>query len=193
VLTSPLLILSALAIKLDSPGPVFFTQERVGKDGNDFRIIKFRTMVVGAEKQGAGYEVLAGDARITRLGNVLRRLHIDELPQLFNVLVGQMSLVGPRPTLRYQVEQYTAFQRRRLEMKPGMTGLAQVSGGNLLSWPRRIEMDVEYIDHWSWAMDFSILLRTVGVLVHRRGVYAQSTDAFKLSETESKNEEPRRS
>lgn len=180
VATSPLLLLSALALKLDTPGPVFFRQTRVGQGGQDFEILKFRTMTLGAEKAGAGFVVLEGDARITRVGGLLRKSHIDELPQFWNVLCGQMSVVGPRPTLRYQVDQYTPFQMRRLEAKPGITGLAQIKGGNLISWPRRIEYDVEYIDHWSFWGDLRILAGTVVTLLSGRGVYAQSAEVFNL-------------
>ena len=171
MLTSPLLILSALAIKLDSPGPVFFTQERVGKDGNDFRIIKFRTMVVGAEKQGAGYEVLAGDARITRLGNVLRRLHIDELPQLFNVLKGDMSLVGPRPALPEEVAQYEEWHKRRLEASPGITGLWQVSGRSLVGFEEMVLLDTFYCENWSFGLDLKILFKTIPRVILGEGAF----------------------
>ena len=128
LVTSPVLGLAALAVKLEDGGPVFYRQVRVGKDGRDFELLKLRTMVVGAETQGAGYAVAQGDARITRAGRFLRRLSIDELPQLWNVLRGEMSLVGPRPTLRYQVERYDERQRHRLDVKPGLTGWAQVNG-----------------------------------------------------------------
>src|SRR6058998_4318235 len=149
VLASPLLGLAALAVKLEDGGPVLYTQTRVGRDGVDFELLKLRTMVVGAEKLGAGFAVDRGDPRITRAGRVLRRLSIDELPQLWNVVRGDMSLIGPRPTLRYQVERYTPRQRRRLEVKPGITGWAQVHGRAALPWPERIELDVWYVEHRS--------------------------------------------
>src|SRR5207302_9653255 len=127
-LASPLLAAAALAIKLEDGGPVLYRQRRVGHQGYDFDLLKLRTMVVGAEQQGAGYAVNRGDPRITRTGRALRRLSLDELPQLWNVVRGDMSLIGPRPTLRYQVDEYTPRQRRRLDVKPGLTGWAQVNG-----------------------------------------------------------------
>lgn len=160
LLASPLLALAAVAIKLDDGGPIIYRQRRVGLNGREFSLLKFRTMVVGAEMQGAGYAVNAGDPRITRVGRMLRRLSIDELPQFWNVVRGQMSLVGPRPTLKYQVERYTAQQRRRLEVKPGITGWAQVNGRAALPWGERIELDVWYVEHRSLWLDLKILIRT---------------------------------
>jgi lipopolysaccharide/colanic/teichoic acid biosynthesis glycosyltransferase len=160
VASSPLLALSALAIKLEDGGPVLYRQSRVGRGGADFELLKLRTMVVGAEKVGAGYAVDRGDPRITRAGRVLRRLSLDELPQLWNVVRGDMSLIGPRPTLRYQVEQYDERQRRRLEVRPGITGWAQVNGRASLPWAERIELDLWYVQHRSWKTDLLILLRT---------------------------------
>jgi lipopolysaccharide/colanic/teichoic acid biosynthesis glycosyltransferase len=160
VLASPLLALGALGIKLEDGGPVFFRQTRVGRDGADFELLKLRTMVVGAETQGAGYAVDRGDARITRIGRLLRRTSIDELPQLWNVLRGEMSIIGPRPTLRYQVERYTERQRLRLAVKPGLTGWAQVQGRASLPWAARIELDVWYVEHRSPRVDLEILART---------------------------------
>ena len=159
-LTSPVLAAAALAVKLDGGGPVFFRQTRVGKDGRDFELLKLRTMVVGAETKGAGYAVDRGDARITRVGRFLRRTSIDELPQLWNVVRGEMSLIGPRPTLRYQVERYSERQRRRLEVLPGITGWAQIHGRATLSWDERIELDVWYVEHRSPRTDLLILIRT---------------------------------
>jgi lipopolysaccharide/colanic/teichoic acid biosynthesis glycosyltransferase len=159
-LASPLLAAAALAVKLESRGPVFYRQRRVGLHGEEFELLKLRTMVVGAEHQGAGYAVDRGDPRITCVGRVLRRLSIDELPQLLNVLRGEMSLVGPRPTLAYQVERYTPRQRRRLEVKPGITGWAQIHGRARLPWEERIELDVWYVEHRSPRLDAEILLRT---------------------------------
>ena len=141
-LTSPLIGAAALAVKLEDGGPVLYRQRRVGKDGGEFELLKIRTMVVDAEKLGSGYAVDRGDPRITRSGRILRRLSIDELPQLWNVLRGEMSIIGPRPTLAYQVEQYTPHQRRRLEVKPGLTGWAQVHGRARLPWAERIELDI---------------------------------------------------
>jgi lipopolysaccharide/colanic/teichoic acid biosynthesis glycosyltransferase len=160
VLTSPLLGLAALAIKLEDGGQILYRQVRVGRDGGDFELLKLRTMVEGAETMGAGYAVDQGDPRITRLGRFLRRTSIDELPQLWNVLRGDMSVIGPRPTLRYQVEQYDARQRRRLEVRPGLTGWAQVHGRAAVPWAERIELDVWYVENRSPRVDLRILLRT---------------------------------
>ena len=159
-LAGPFLAAAALAIKLDDGGPVLFRQTRVGKDGKDFELVKLRSMSVGAEHLGAGFAVDQGDARITRVGRALRRLSVDELPQLWNVLRGDMSVIGPRPTLRYQVDRYTDRQRRRLEVRPGLTGLAQVNGRATLAWEDRIELDVWYVDNRSPLVDLKILLRT---------------------------------
>jgi lipopolysaccharide/colanic/teichoic acid biosynthesis glycosyltransferase len=159
VLASPLLALAGIAVKLDG-GPVLYRQTRVGKDGFDFELLKLRTMVVGAETMGAGAAVNRGDERITPVGRILRRLSLDELPQLWNIVRGEMSLVGPRPTLRYQVERYDARQRRRLEVKPGLTGWAQIHGRAELPWAERIELDVWYVEHRTPALDLRILLRT---------------------------------
>jgi lipopolysaccharide/colanic/teichoic acid biosynthesis glycosyltransferase len=159
-LASPFLAVSALAIKLDDRGPVLYRQRRVGRDGSEFELVKLRTMVVGAEKQGAGWAVNRGDPRITRVGRVLRRLSFDELPQLWNVVRGDMSLIGPRPTLKYQVDRYTDHQRRRLDVKPGITGWAQIHGRAALPWEERIELDVWYVEHRSPWVDVRILLRT---------------------------------
>jgi undecaprenyl phosphate N,N'-diacetylbacillosamine 1-phosphate transferase len=167
-------VIIALAIKFDSKGPVFFRQERVGKDGIIINSWKFRTMVVGAIKQGLGYNVAQDDNRITSVGRFLRGWGLDELPQLINVLKGEMSIVGPRPTLKYQVDQYNAFQRRRLLVKPGITGWALIHGRNLLSWEERIRYDIWYIDRWSLWLDLWIMLKTLWiVLVTREGVYGK--------------------
>jgi lipopolysaccharide/colanic/teichoic acid biosynthesis glycosyltransferase len=160
VLTSPLVGAAALAIKLEDGGPVLYRQTRVGEKGRDFELLKLRTMVVGAEAFGAGMAVDKGDARITRTGRALRLLSLDELPQLWNVLRGEMSVIGPRPTLRYQVERYTDHQRRRLEVKPGITGWAQVHGRAALPWTERIELDVWYVEHRSLRLDLRILAKT---------------------------------
>jgi lipopolysaccharide/colanic/teichoic acid biosynthesis glycosyltransferase len=160
VLTSPLLALSALAVKLEDRGPVLYRQTRVGKDGEDFELLKLRTMIVGAEKQGAGFAVDRGDSRITKVGRVLRKTSLDELPQLWNVVRGDMSVIGPRPTLRYQVEQYDERQRHRLDVRPGITGWAQIHGRATLPWAERIELDLWYVRHRDWKTDLLILLRT---------------------------------
>jgi lipopolysaccharide/colanic/teichoic acid biosynthesis glycosyltransferase len=160
LVASPLLAIAALAVKLEDGGPVLYRQTRVGKDGADFELLKLRTMIVGAESQGAGFAVNEGDTRITKSGRVLRKLSLDELPQLWNVLRGDMSVVGPRPTLRYQVEKYTPRQRRRLEVRPGITGWAQIHGRATLPWAERIELDFCYVAHRSPLLDLRILLRT---------------------------------
>ncbi len=179
LVTSPLLALAALAVKLEDRGPVLYRQSRVGKDGIDFELLKLRTMIVGAERQGAGFAVNSGDARITRAGAVLRRLSLDELPQLWNVLRGDMSVVGPRPTLRYQVEQYTPRQLRRLEVKPGITGWAQIHGRATLPWAERIELDLWYVEHRSPRLDLRILARTPLALF--RGTYKGATGGWRSS------------
>jgi lipopolysaccharide/colanic/teichoic acid biosynthesis glycosyltransferase len=173
---SPALALAALGIKLEDRGPVLFRQRRVGQHGREFELLKLRTMVVGAERQGAGYAVNRGDPRITRVGRVVRRLSIDELPQLWNVVRGEMSLVGPRPTLRYQVEQYTERQRRRLDVKPGITGWAQVHGRASLPWDERIELDVWYVENRTPWLDAKILARTPRALLG--GTYKGQTGGW---------------
>ncbi|HSG14596.1 MAG TPA: sugar transferase [Gaiellaceae bacterium] len=179
VLASPLLALAALAAKLEDRGPVLYRQTRVGKDGEDFELLKLRTMVVGAERMGKGFAVDQGDERITRVGRFLRRTSMDELPQLLNVLRGDMSVIGPRPTLRYQVEQYDDHQRRRLEVRPGLTGWAQVNGRATLPWSERIELDVWYVNHRSPRLDLEILLRTPLALF--RGTYRGATGGWRES------------
>jgi lipopolysaccharide/colanic/teichoic acid biosynthesis glycosyltransferase len=177
LLASPILAAAALATKLQDRGPVFYRQTRVGRDGEDFDVLKLRTMVVGAETLGAGFAVDQGDARITRVGRFLRRTSIDELPQLWNILRGDMSVIGPRPTLRYQVEQYDEHQRRRLEIRPGLTGWAQVHGRASLPWAERIELDVWYVANRSPRIDLEILLRTPLALF--RGTYRGATGGWR--------------
>ena len=155
-----MLAAAAATIKLEDGGPVLYRQRRVGQHGVEFELLKLRTMVVDAEHQGAGYAVNEGDPRITRVGRWLRRLSIDEVPQLWNVVRGDMSLIGPRPTLAYQVERYTPHQRRRLDVKPGITGWAQIHGRARLPWAERIELDVWYVEHRSPWLDLKILART---------------------------------
>jgi lipopolysaccharide/colanic/teichoic acid biosynthesis glycosyltransferase len=174
---SPVLAGSAAAIVLEDRGPVLYRQRRVGRDGVEFELLKLRTMVVGAEKMGAGLAVNQGDPRITKVGRLLRRLSLDELPQLWNVLRGDMSLVGPRPTLAYQVERYTPRQRRRLEVKPGITGWAQVHGRARLPWDERIELDVWYVEHRSFWLDLKILAKTPGALMS--GTYKGATGGWR--------------
>jgi lipopolysaccharide/colanic/teichoic acid biosynthesis glycosyltransferase len=170
--TSPLLALAALLIKLESRGPVFYRQRRVGKDGQPFQLWKLRTMVPGAEAMGAGIYVVEGDPRITRVGRLLRRFSLDELPNLVNVLRGEMAIVGPRPTVQEQVDRYTDRQRRRLEVRPGITGWAQVNGRTSLPWPERIELDVWYVEHRSLRLDLRILARTARMLATGKGLYS---------------------
>jgi lipopolysaccharide/colanic/teichoic acid biosynthesis glycosyltransferase len=173
VLTSPLLALAALAIRLESRGPVFYRQLRVGRDGEPFELWKLRTMVPGAETMGAGLYVLEGDPRITRTGRLLRRFSLDELPNLVNVLKGDMAIVGPRPTVQEQVDRYTERQRRRLEVKPGITGWAQINGRTSLLWPERIELDVWYVENRSLGLDMRILLKTARMLATGHGLYSE--------------------
>lgn len=171
ILLSPFMALIALAIKLNDGGPVLYVQDRVGKDGKTFRCYKFRTMVVGAENKGLGLEVAKDDPRITRVGRFLRHWTLDEIPQLFNVLKGDMSIVGPRPTVPGQVARYTPWQRRRLEVKPGMAGWAWIHGRNNLPWAERIKLDIWYVDHWSLRLDLYILLKAFLILFRREGLY----------------------
>jgi lipopolysaccharide/colanic/teichoic acid biosynthesis glycosyltransferase len=172
VLTAPLLAVAALAIRLESGGPVFYRQRRVGKDGRPFEVWKLRTMVAGAESMGAGIYVLEGDPRITRVGRLLRRFSLDEIPNLINVLKGDMAMVGPRPTVQEQVDRYTERQRRRLEVKPGITGWAQINGRTSLPWPERIELDVWYVENRSLRLDLRILARTARMLATGHGLYS---------------------
>jgi lipopolysaccharide/colanic/teichoic acid biosynthesis glycosyltransferase len=177
LVASPVLALAALAVKLQDGGPILYRQTRVGKDGVDFELLKLRTMVVGAEAMGAGLSVNHGDPRITRAGRLLRKLSLDELPQLWNVIRGEMSLIGPRPTLRYQVEQYDERQRHRLDVKPGITGWAQVNGRASLPWADRIELDVWYVEHRSSRLDLRILARTPFALFS--GTYKGETGGWR--------------
>jgi lipopolysaccharide/colanic/teichoic acid biosynthesis glycosyltransferase len=173
VVTAPLLALAALAIRLESRGPVFYRQLRVGRGGQPFELWKLRTMVPGAESMGAGIYVVEGDPRITRTGRLLRRFSLDELPNLVNVLRGEMSIVGPRPTVQEQVDRYTDRQRRRLEVRPGITGWAQINGRTSLPWPERIELDVWYVEHRSLRLDLRILARTARMLATGHGLYSE--------------------
>jgi lipopolysaccharide/colanic/teichoic acid biosynthesis glycosyltransferase len=173
VLTAPLLGLAALAIRIESRGPVFYRQRRVGKGGRPFELWKLRTMVPGAESMGAGIYVVEGDPRITRAGRLLRRLSLDELPNLINVLRGEMAIVGPRPTVQEQVDRYTERQRRRLEVKPGITGWAQINGRTSLPWPERIELDVWYVERRSLRLDLRILAKTARMLATGHGLYSE--------------------
>ena len=170
-LAAPVLAVAALAIRLESPGALIFRQRRVGRGGEPFDVLKLRTMVQDAEHIGAGLAIDAGDPRVTRVGAILRRTSLDELPNLLNVLSGEMSLIGPRPTLPVQVEQYTPRQRGRLRIKPGITGWAQVNGRASLPWAERIELDLYYIEHRSLALDLRILARTVAMVLGGTGLY----------------------
>jgi lipopolysaccharide/colanic/teichoic acid biosynthesis glycosyltransferase len=172
LLASPLLAGLAAAVRLDSPGPAWFRQRRLGLGGRPFSIIKFRTMRHGSTRLGTGLETSRDDFRITRVGRILRNLRLDELPQLCNVLMGEMSLVGPRPLLPEFLPYYSPFDRRRLEVLPGMTGWQQVNGAARHSWRERVALDVWYVDHPSLALDLRILWMTVGVLLRADTVYA---------------------
>jgi lipopolysaccharide/colanic/teichoic acid biosynthesis glycosyltransferase len=180
---APVLALAAAAIKLEDRGPVLYKQRRVGKDGEEFELLKLRTMVVGAEKIGKGYAVDEGDTRITRVGRLLRRLSLDELPQLWNVVRGDMSVIGPRPTLAYQVEEYTPHQRRRLEVRPGITGWAQVHGRATLPWEERIELDVWYVENRTPRLDLEILAKTPVALLS--GTYRGPTGGWRKVDPKS--------
>jgi lipopolysaccharide/colanic/teichoic acid biosynthesis glycosyltransferase len=169
---APVIAVATIAVRLESAGSPIYRQRRVGMGGEPFELLKLRTMVSGAEQIGAGMAVNYGDPRITRVGALLRRFSLDELPNLLNVLRGEMAIVGPRPTIQAQVDQYTERQRRRLEVKPGITGWAQVNGRASLPWPERIELDVWYVDNRSLRLDLRILLKTVRMLATGRGLYS---------------------
>jgi lipopolysaccharide/colanic/teichoic acid biosynthesis glycosyltransferase len=177
-LTSPVVALAILAIRLESKGHPIYRQRRIGKDGASFDVLKLRTMVSGAETMGAGLAVDDGDSRITRVGALLRRTSIDELPNLVNVLRGEMSVIGPRPTVPVQVAQYSDRQRGRLALKPGITGWAQVNGRASLPWPQRIELDLFYVEHATPALDIKILWLTARMLVTGHGLYKGETGGW---------------
>jgi lipopolysaccharide/colanic/teichoic acid biosynthesis glycosyltransferase len=170
-LAAPLLATAAVLIRLETHGHPIYRQRRVGRDGVPFDLYKLRTMVPGAETMGAGLAVDAGDARITRLGAILRRTSMDELPNFANVLRGEMSVVGPRPTVQVQVDRYSERQRGRLEVRPGLTGWAQIQGRASLPWHERIELDLWYVEHASLALDLRILWRTVRMVLGGDGLY----------------------
>jgi lipopolysaccharide/colanic/teichoic acid biosynthesis glycosyltransferase len=178
VLSAPLIAVLAVAIRLESPGHPIYRQPRVGKDGRRFEICKLRTMEAGAELVGAGLAISEGDSRITRVGAFARRYSLDELPNLWNVLRGDMSVIGPRPTLQSQVDTYTDRQRGRLAVKPGITGWAQVNGRTSLPWPERIELDLWYVEHRSLAVDLQILTRTVKLVFSGAGIYKGETGGW---------------
>jgi lipopolysaccharide/colanic/teichoic acid biosynthesis glycosyltransferase len=176
---APLLGIAWVAIRLETPGSAIYRQRRVGRGGRDFDLLKLRTMVTGAERMGAGLAVDEDDPRITRAGALLRRYSLDELPNLVNVLAGDMSLVGPRPTVWVQVDQYTPRQRGRLAVEPGITGWAQVSGRAALPWHERIELDLWYIEHWSLRLDLRVLVRTARMLLSGKGLYRGETGGWR--------------
>ena len=170
LITSPILLITAILIKITMPGPIFFRQQRAGMNGVLFEILKFRSMKV--DKQAEKKHDTTKDAdRLTGFGKLIRRFKIDELPQLFNVLFGDMSLVGPRPTFKEQVDAYTDRQKHRLDMRPGMTGLAQVNGNITLTWDERIEYDLYYVDHFSFWLDIKIMIKTILVVIFGEAMF----------------------
>jgi lipopolysaccharide/colanic/teichoic acid biosynthesis glycosyltransferase len=179
VLSAPIVLAAMIAIRLESKGHPIYRQRRVGKDGAEFDMLKLRTMVSGAESIGAGLAVNEGDSRITRVGKFLRRWSLDELPNLVNVLRGEMSLIGPRPTIQVQVAQYTDRQRGRLAIRPGLTGWAQIHGRTSLPWSERIELDLWYVEHRKLKTDAVIVWQTVRMLVNGDGLYKGATGGWK--------------
>lgn len=182
VLLSPLFVIVAILIKLDSQGPVFFTQTRGGMNNKHFKIYKFRTMCKNAESMGMGYKTNSSDSRITRIGYFLRKTSIDELPQLFNILKGEMSIVGPRPALTVQTDNYNEYESKRLDVRPGVTGYAQVNGRNSLSWDEKIELDRYYVENFSLFLDIKILFNTVGVILKPNQIYTDTEGKTNKSE-----------
>ena len=178
LLASPVLLAAIIAIRLESKGGPIYRQRRVGRVGHEFDVLKLRTMVDGAERIGAGLAVNAGDTRITRVGKLLRRTSLDELPNLVNVLRGEMSIVGPRPTLPHQVAQYTERERGRLAIRPGITGWAQVNGRTSLPWAQRIELDLWYIEHRTWRLDLRILWLSARMVFGGEGLYKGTTGGW---------------
>lgn len=185
----PVLIIIPIIIKLTSKGPAIFVQERVGKDGKIFNIYKFRTMLLPEESFDKKGNPLENYERITTVGDFLRKTSLDELMQLFNVFNGSMSICGPRPTLPYQVEKYTNEQRRRLEMRPGITGWAQVNGRNNLSWEEKIKFDLEYINHFSLWFDIKILIKTVQIVLKKEGIEFKKSDAISCNSAQKNEKE----
>ncbi|CAA9490534.1 MAG: Undecaprenyl-phosphate galactosephosphotransferase [uncultured Solirubrobacteraceae bacterium] len=179
LLTSPVMAAAIVAIRLESPGHPVYRQRRVGRAGEPFELYKLRTMVSGAETMGSGLAVDAGDARITRIGSLLRRTSIDELPNLVNILRGEMSLVGPRPTVQVQVDRYSERQRRRLDARPGLTGWAQVNGRASLPWHERIDLDLWYIERSSLRLDLRILVMTLRMVLGGHGLYRGETGGWR--------------
>jgi lipopolysaccharide/colanic/teichoic acid biosynthesis glycosyltransferase len=179
VFFSPVLVVAIVAIRFESPGSPIYRQRRVGLDGEEFDVLKLRTMVTGAEHIGAGMAIDEGDTRITRVGAFLRRTSLDEIPNLVNVIRGDMTIIGPRPTIPVQVAQYTDRQRGRLTVRPGLTGWAQVNGRAALPWAERIELDLWYIEHRTWRLDIQILLRTARMVLGGHGLYKGGTGGWK--------------
>jgi lipopolysaccharide/colanic/teichoic acid biosynthesis glycosyltransferase len=175
----PVLLVAMLAIRLESPGSPIYRQRRVGLNGEEFDVLKLRTMVTGAEHIGAGMAIDEGDTRITRVGGFLRRTSLDEIPNLINVIRGDMAVIGPRPTIPVQVAQYTERQRGRLAVKPGITGWAQVNGRAALPWTERIELDLWYIEHRSLRLDLQIMVRTARMVLSGHGLYKGGTGGWK--------------
>jgi lipopolysaccharide/colanic/teichoic acid biosynthesis glycosyltransferase len=179
VFFSPVLVVAIVAIRFESKGSPIYRQRRVGLDGEEFDVLKLRTMVTGAEHIGAGMAIDEGDTRITRVGTFLRRTSLDEIPNLVNVIRGDMAIIGPRPTIPVQVAQYTDRQRGRLTVRPGLTGWAQVNGRAALPWAERIELDLWYIEHRTWRLDIQILLRTARMVLGGHGLYKGGTGGWK--------------
>jgi lipopolysaccharide/colanic/teichoic acid biosynthesis glycosyltransferase len=177
IFLSPIIVLIAIAIKWDDHGPVLFIQDRVGKGRKNFSCYKFRTMVLGAETIGNGLTVTSNDARITRVGRLLRQWTLDEIPQLINILKGEMSIVGPRPWVPSQADYCPPADRRRFDVSPGMAGWAWIHGRNRLPWNERVHMDLWYVDHWSLWLDFSILAKAFMLLFSRDGVYGTESES----------------
>jgi lipopolysaccharide/colanic/teichoic acid biosynthesis glycosyltransferase len=182
VITAPVVVVLMLAIRLESRGDPLYRQVRVGKDGQTFQIFKLRTMVSGAEFKGAGLAISEGDERITRVGKILRRYSLDELPNLWNVVRGEMAIVGPRPTVEGQVHRYTPRQRGRLAVRPGLTGWAQINGRASLPWSERIELDLWYVEHRSLALDLRILVRTARHVLSGSGIYKGAGGGWRTPE-----------
>jgi lipopolysaccharide/colanic/teichoic acid biosynthesis glycosyltransferase len=178
ILAAPAIAVAMVAIRLESRGQPIYRQRRVGKDGVPFDLLKLRTMVAGAEHIGAGLAINENDPRVTRIGALLRRTSLDELPNLLNVIRGELSFIGPRPTIPVQVAQYTDRQRGRLAVRPGITGWAQVNGRASLPWSERIELDLYYIEHRSLALDLRILARTVTMVFGGAGLYKGQTGGW---------------
>lgn len=177
IILSPLLIITAILIRLDSRGPIIFKQPRTGKESRIFRVWKFRTMIDNAESIGGGLTTAERDPRITRVGNFLRKISIDEIPQLVNILKGDMSFIGPRPAPVAHLEKYNDYDRIRLKVLPGITGWAQVNGRNKLTWPERIEKDIWYVKNISFLLDIKILLKTIKVVLLSEGIYSGRNDS----------------